>query len=279
MNPIILPGHRNLVNAEFSPTLTGTPTLVSGLPITNLQTGERFRVARSVDLTAQVIDYTWPSNQTANMFADRFCNYTGTATRRVQVYSDTARTTQIADSGTVTVFPFTGFSANDVLTDADFKTLKNSAFYFPTVTTMRALRVTYTDGSPANGDGYQEWSRHFIGKYFELSRNIMWGAEPMQIVDLGKQSRANDGSLISAKGPKARKWVLDLADLRESDWPEMLSLTRGMGLDKDGWFSLYPGRGDYLEAYNQAAVKIGDASDFSRHFPGTAKQRLTLVET
>lgn len=277
MNPIILPGHRNL--ADTAASLTASPSVVSTLPASFLQTPERRKCTRSVDLTAQVFLYTWGSNQSASMFADRFCNYTETATRRVQVYSDVAATTQIADSGTVTVFPYTGFSANDVFTDEDFRLLKNSAYYFTPVTTMRALKVTYTDGSPANADGYQEWSRHFIGKPIELTRDVGYGAEPMRFDDMTSLFRMADGSLNSSKSFQARKWVLDLADLRETDWPEILSLVRGAGKFKDSFFSLYPGKGNYLEAYNQAAVRLEDVGEFSRHFPGAAKQRLTLIET
>jgi hypothetical protein len=265
---------RNIIDTA---TMSASPALVTTLPETNLQTQQRFKTARSTSTAAQDAKASWASAQRCNFVHTRMHNFTAAAQKRVRNYTDSAFTTGLIDNAAADCFAYTGFSRNDVFTEADFRLLKNSTRYFTLMSTLQSMNITYTDA--ANPDGYFDISRIFAGEYFEFAYQVPFGGDALTFEDFGTQTRMDDGSLVTDKGPKARKLDLSAEFCSAADWAELLALLRYAGKDKDIFVSLYPGDGTYLEAYWQGLYKLADVGAFSRYFPTLARSKLTLIET
>lgn len=258
-------------------TLSASPALVTTLPETNLQYQERYKTARSTSTASQDLKASWASAQRLNFVHLRGHNLTAAAQTAQPTYSDSAWTTLIAANAAANCFDYSGFARDDVLTEADFRLIKNSTRYHTLVTTLQSLKVTITDA--ANPDGFFDISRLYGGEYYEFAWNPRFGGAPLTIEDYGSQQRAYDGSLISDKGAKGRRLELTQDSLTTTDWPVLLSMLRFAGLDKDIFVSLFPGDGTYLEPYYQGLFKLQAPSAFDRHLPTIAQTRLVLVES
>ena len=139
---------RNIFDSAAGCTLSESPALVTTLPAANLQTQQRFKTARSTSTASQDIKATWSSGaQRINFVHQRMHNYTAAAQARVRNYTDTAWTTGVVDNAAADCFAYTGFDRNDVLTEYDFRLLKNSTRYFTLMTTMQSSILTITDAA------------------------------------------------------------------------------------------------------------------------------------
>lgn len=269
---------RNIFDSAAGCTLSESPALVTTLPAANLQTQQRFKTARSTSTASQDYKYTWSTGaQRINFLHQRMHNFTAAAQARVRNYTDIAWTTGVVDNAAADCFGYTGFSRNDVLTEYDFRLLKNSTRYFTLMTTAQSGILTVTDA--ANPDGYFDISRLYGGEYYEFAYNVPDGGEALTFDDEGTQSKMDDGSLVTDKGQKRRILELSHDWLTSADWKEVLSIIRSAGKDKDIFVSLYPGDGTYLEAYWQGLFKQASPAAFSRHRYGLAQTKITLLET
>jgi len=264
-------------NIFDSATLTASPALVTTLPETNLQKQERYKTARSTSTASQDLKASWASAQRMNFIHTRMHNHTAAAQHRDRTYTDSAWTTGVVDNAAANCFAYTGFAVDDVLTEADFRIIKNSTRYITLVTNMQSYIKTITDA--ANPDGYFDISRLFGGEYYEFAYNPPYGGAPITIDDYGTQDRAYDGSLISDKGAKGRRLEIQQDWMSTTDWPVLLAMLRYAGKDKDIFVSLYPGDGTYLEPYHQGLFKLAEPSAFDRHLPNLARTRLLFIET
>lgn len=265
---------RNLADEA---TLSASPALVTTLPETNLQFQERFKTARSTSLASQELRLSWPSAQSIDTACVRMHNFTAAAQIAHPTYTDSAWATPKDTNAAANCFAYTGFDALDVLTDADFRLLKNSSRDLTLRTDIQSMKFTITDA--ANPDGYFDVSRLFVGKRFELAYNPPEGGVPMTFVDSSTQGRMDDGSLVSDKRAKYRRIELSQEWMSSADWAAMLAGIRRVGRDKDFWVSVFPGDGTYMEAYFQGAFKLVDGGAFDRHLYGLARTRIVLEET
>lgn len=265
---------KNLIDGA---TLSASPALVTTLPETNLQYQERGKTARSTSTASQDIKASWSSAQTIDMAWVRYHNLTASAQIAYPTYSDAAWTTSVDANAAANCFGYTGFDAGDVLTDADFRLLKNSARYLTSRSTIQSMKFTVTDAS--NPDGYFDISRIGCGKSTVLSYNPPYGGVPLLFEDFSTQGRMDDGSLVSDKRFKARRIELSHEWMPAADWAAMLRGLREVGKDKDFFVSIYPADGTYLEAYHQGTFKVADGGAFDRHLYGLARTKITLVET
>jgi len=258
-------------------TLSASPALVTTLPETNLQTQERFKTARSTSTASQDIKASWASAQSMNFIHTRMHNHTAAAQHRDRTYTDSAWTTGVVDNAAANCFAYTGFGDDDVLTETDFRLIKNSTRFITLVTNMQSYIKTITDA--ANPDGYHDISRLYGGKYKEFTYNPPHGGAPLTIEDYGSQDRVYDGSLISDKGAKGRRLEITQPQMPAADWAALLAMLRYAGKDKDIFVSLFPADGTYLEAYFQGLFKLAEPSAFDRHMYGMAQTRLLFIES
>lgn len=265
---------RNLVDTA---TVTASPALASGNPETNLQDQRRKKTARSTSTSTQELRFSWPAAQTVNMIALRYHNLTAAAQLAAPTYTDSAFTTLKDANAAANCFAYTGLDANDILTETDFRILKNSARYLTERTDIQSMKATLTDA--ANPDGYFDVSRVFIGKALTFTYNPPWGGVPLTIEDMSDTMDMADGSIVTNKGEKRRRIDLSHDFFPEAQFAALLAGMRLVGRDRDVWVSVFPEDGTYLEPYYQGAFKIMENAMLNRHLPGLAQTKLMLVET
>lgn len=239
-------------------TLSSSPTAVSTLPVSNLQTQPRNEVWRSPDLSTQVISLVFSANQTASMVAVCRGNLTTGGTVRVQVYSDAAMTSQISDSTALAAFSTSGFADVDAwryLTDS-FRGKKNFVYYFGRLTNVQGVKITITDAS--NPDGYMQYSRLFVGDYFEFTYQVADEAESGSAGAMTVQGRSDGGDLWSDRGPGFEVQHLDIGNIHENDVPSVLALAEYLERHTDFWFDLMPGDTSAFAVYRRGQRKFTD---------------------
>lgn len=258
-----------------NPAMETDPTPVGQLILPT----ERASYARTTSLASQDIKLVFPANQRANMIAIARHNLTTAGTLRTLGYSDAAWTTGIYDSTALPAFSTSGLSRIDVyryLTE-DFRRFKNTAQYFTTLTTLQSMIFRLLDAG--NPDGFLDLIKVFVGEAFETTYNPSYQSTALSTLNDGQGSRADDGTHSVDKTWKARKLVVPLDNIPESDLPELLAIADYMGKDKEGFLSLYPGEGGAKEIYHAMSFRITDSPTFNPMQYGWYKNTMTFEET
>lgn len=264
-------------NIADEATITASPALASGNPESYLQDMRRKKTARSTSTASQDIKLSWASDQIVDLAAIRYHNLTAAAQAAYPTYSDSAWTTSVDANAAANCFGYTGLGAEDVLTDADFRIIKNSARILTRRTNIRSMKFTITDA--ANPDGYFDISRLFVGEAFTFAYNPPHGGAVLGFDDMSEQMDMADGSIVTDKREKRRRIEFTNDRLTTADWARLVAGFRRVGKDKDVFVSIFPSDGTYLEAYFQGAFKLVDNPMLNRHLPLLAQTRFTLVET
>lgn len=252
-----------------------------GLALTNTQQPtERGRTARSTNVSASaIIKATWGSAQSGNMLAATRTNLTTSGTARRQIYSDAAWTTQVEDSTALAPFSTAGLDTGiDVYTEADWRGLRNTAYYFTALRSVQSITNTYADAS--NADSYIELTRIFFGKYFEFTYNPPQGGLDMTPMDASVAVRADDGSHIVDRKWRARKIVIRLDWIPDAtDLASLLAIARYLGKGGECWLDIYPDDTGAKGIYNRGAFRLTDSPTFNTHQYGFHKNTMTFEET
>lgn len=229
-------------NVASSATLTTSST--AGLLVaSNMLTDVKSAVHRSTG-TSVSYTLTWAANQAVGGVALPATNLTSTATIRVQLYSDTAGTTQIADSGTVSACPSAqlglfGWGSNINANAFAHGGASKTAVWFSTqLNTVRRCVITLTDTS--NPAGYIDCARLVLGPYWEAPYNPKYGAAA-GTQDLTKVDRSEGGDQFTVRGPQYQTMSLDLALLPEAKRAELAKIVRSVGSHTNVFLSLLPG--------------------------------------
>lgn len=229
-------------NVASSATLTTSST--AGLLVaSNMLTDVKSAVHRSTG-TSVSYTLTWAANQAVGGVALPATNLTSTATIRVQLYSDTAGTVQIADSGTVSACPSTqlglfGWGSNINANAFAHGGASKTAVWFSTqLNTVRRCVITLTDTS--NPAGYIDCARLVLGPYWEAPYNPKYGATA-GTQDLTKVDRSEAGDQLTVRGSQFQTMNLDLALLTEPKRAELAKIIRSIGSHRSVFLSLLPG--------------------------------------
>lgn len=267
---------RNIFDASEGVILTASPVLATSNPLSYLQSTERSNTARSTSNAAQSIRASWAIAKAANFLFVKMHNLSTAAQLAVPIYSDSNRTTLIAANAAANCFAYTGLSDNDIVTEDDFSHLRNSVRYFTLSSVMKSMSMDFTD--PNNPWGFMEWSRIFGGKYYEFEFQIPGGGNPITMGDSGTQESAEDNSVISDKGGKGRRLELAADSFTATDWPQLLSIARHAGMDRDVFVSVKPTLGTWDELYHHGLFKFQTQNAFDRKNSNQGSTRLVLVE-
>lgn len=257
-------------------TLSANPSLVSTQTEANLLLPDRGLTARSTSLASQEIKGTCATAQTMSMFALAYTNCTQQQTGRLQLYSDVAWTTQVYDSGTAVAFPYTGFATEHVQADAEFRVFRNIALYFTELATVKSWKYTIADGAPANADGYFDIAGLYIGSYWQFANFPALSGPLGSIPTATTQMRMDDGALRANKGDNWARLELSQDKLDSTDWARLKHAVMRLGLDRDFWFSLYPGLGTHDEAYEQGPRMFIENSGWDRYNPIHQRTRFVM---
>lgn len=275
MNPFrILP--RNI--GDSASLDSESPALLATLPATNLQTVPRGEVFRTNGLASQEIRFTWDSNQRANMVAIRGHNLTTGGTIRAQGYSDTSFSSALFDSTALAAISTAALSTIDADTyrESEFRNLRNWAYYFTEVSTLRGLKLTFEDA--ANPDGYMQASRLFVGSYFQATYDPPFAGAGMVPGTMTKGMRTDGGSHRVDRGEDYRVLTMSLDFIAASEVKEFLAIARYLNTHRDFWFSLYPGEADAQELYHQGQFRFVDLGPLEPWFPSLHRRTLTMEE-
>jgi len=268
---------RNLI--DEAATAAASPSLLSTHPLSRVQQQGR-ATARTTGLTTQVFTFTWSSNQTANAAVVALHNLRTAGTIRIEVFSDAALTVSLEDSTALAAFSTTGLSQLDVddYLTSRLRGMKNFVFWFSaTRTTIRGLRITFTDA--ANADGFMEVARFVMGKYFEATYNPPYAGEGLTLATLTGQVRADGGTLYSDRRADYRIERLQLDSIPDAtDLAELKAIAGYLGKHKDFFFTFYPGVGGVKEVYHQGIFKFTELGALEPHFVNLHRQSIVMEE-
>ena len=163
--------------ADRATSLTASTTAGS-LLASNMQNDTKGIVHRSTGLTV-VYTLTWTNLTTVGGVGLPATNLSADSTIRVQLYSDTACTTQLADSGTIYACPGNTLETWNWTLPLNanafaFGGLSKSSCWFTNHYAVRGCKITLTDTS-ANTAGYIDCSRLVVGPYWEPKQNVQNG--------------------------------------------------------------------------------------------------------
>jgi len=220
---------KNLVDLA---TLSSSDFAAS-LPVTNLQTEGRGKVARTSNATGtKTINGNLAASSSINCVVLSRHNLTSAATWRLQLYSAANQVTQVYDSGAVTPSP-----AASVFSEWDAGS-QFSVLYFSTVASVLSFRVELANAT--NPAGYLEAKRLMLGSYFEPSINVEY---PLSLDwrDDSVQRRTMGSSIRTDGRAKYRCLAGSMGRLTEAERATFADACRYAGTSREVWVSAWPG--------------------------------------
>lgn len=173
------------VNVFDEATISVSPAAVSTLPVTNLQSNIRDRVWRSTDLSTQVISGSWGGNARPISAWGIWPGSLMGAKVVVRLFSDTAFTSEVYNSGTLDAFTFGGigwgsfaWGATPWGVEASDRTCRLAPLvkYFTEVTAASFTITILTSGGMDTP--YFEARRFWFAQYVDAPYNAEFGAAP-----------------------------------------------------------------------------------------------------
>lgn len=265
-------------NIADTAAISTTPLFLSTLPDVNFLNPSRTKTARTSSVASQDIKLSWAADQRVNMVALRYHNFTTSAQIRVRTYTDSVWTTGLVDNAAQNCFAYTGLSSAIDYADPEFRLYKNSARYITLATNVRSMIITITD--PTNPDGYFDFSRLFVGEYWEFAYGMPYGQASVSFSDMSTQGRSDSGYMVSDK--RARYLTASINPemiTMAADFKEFAAAVHAVGLSKDFWLSMFPTDGTLLEMYNQNAFKFVSIPPMDRDLPYSMKSQLRMEST
>lgn len=227
--------------ADTATSITASTT--SGtLVATNMLTDLKSQVHRSTG-TSVKYTLTWATNQTVGCVVLPCTNLTATATMRVRLYTDTAATVLISDTGVNLAVPGynldpklwpTARNANSFAYGGGVKAV---VWFSEQLTNIRAVIVDLADYS--NPAGYIDCSRLVVGSYWSPTHNIQNGVQ-FDITDNSQTSRRDSGDVISDRSFMYDTLTFDFSLLPTEDKNTLVKILRNVGVYKNIFVSLLP---------------------------------------
>lgn len=219
------------VNWADTATLSVSPAAVTTLPVTNLQSNVRDRVWRSTSLAQQVITGHWSGGGYPCSAWGMWPGNMAGSTIRVQLYSDTAWSVQVYDSGTLDFFTYTGtvygtflWGATPWGVEVGDRTAKLApkVVYFTQVVAA-SFKITITNG-PGVDTSYFEARRFWLADYVDAPYNARYGAQPAWRSS-SEHARTIGGSLRRRNGARWKELRFDTMFATEADrtkWSDLM---------------------------------------------------------
>ena len=234
--------------ADQATTLTASTTSGS-LAASYVQTDLKGQAHRS---TTTFVSYTlkWTGGVSIGAVALPATNLTSAAAMRVRLYSDTALTTVIADTGIITACPglaatpWTWTATRNVNGFAYGVLSKAVAWFAQNYSGVKGCFIEIDD--PTNAAGYIDCARLVAGPWWQPE----WGAEygcTTTVVDNSTNARTDAGDLPSDRAPMHQELTLNLPALSEAERAELMQILRANGVWKPVFVSLMPRKGTAAE--------------------------------
>jgi len=256
-----MPNMRVITNNAADRTTLTASTVAGALVAANLLTDRKSAVWRSTG-TSATLTGTTTTTETAACVHLPFCNLSPTATIRVRLYSDTAGTTLVLDTGVVLASPaaaiaLRGWTAAAAASAYSYGGGAHARIWFA-ATSWKRFVVDISDAS--NLQGYIEAARLVVGPYWSPIYNAAMGASIRQ-VDSSRHYRTDAGELLTDAGSKYRSMQLDLNNMAAVDRKAFIDILRGCGMVYPILVSLFPSDSDVeLERDHTIYGKLTDLS-------------------
>jgi hypothetical protein len=230
-------------NAADRATLTASTT--SGLLVAaNLLSDKKSSVWRATG-TSAILTGAYTNSESAAGLAIPFCNLSPTATIRVRLYSDTAGTALVLDTGTVLACPapaivLRGWTAAQSASAYAYGGGATARIWFA-LTSFKKFVVDVVDAN--NLQGYIEAARLVCGPYWEPTYNTKSLSETY--VDGATHYRTDAGDLLTDAGTIHKKVPIEFEFLPASDralLADILRASRAYPI----FLSVFPGNADLL---------------------------------
>lgn len=270
-------------NFHDEATLVTSIAPVTGYSILNTQNGIRSRVWRSPDGTDQFVGGSFDDglDRTISHFSF-FRHRCHGGQVRLELFSDSAYSSQVFDSGPLDIINITPTDDNDWGIDPyglgsndPFLTESPYWLWLDPVPCL-SYRVSYSDVNTVFGYDYWQVSRFFVGNYFEVGINPDYGAT-LGFIDQTDRNRSRGGSLRTNSGPAWRTMQMDFTTLAETDRAAWLDIMRYCGTGKDFVLSLFPEDGTRLERDNIVNAKFSSLDPIVRQ-SGYLTKRIQIEE-
>lgn len=265
---------------EAYSTLTASST-AGNLVVTNLLTDLKSEVWRSTS-TSATLTVTWTNLKALSFVGLPFCNLTPTATVRVRLYSDTAGTTLVLDTGAIACAPAQMINSSDAgMPSPGVNTFGYGGGIYADLwfaqTNARRLVVDIVDTS--NASGYVECARLVCGAYWSPTNNPPMESIHMSLVELSKHERSDAGDLFTDRGPLYKTLSFNLQYLPSgTDRDTFWRITRGNGMTRPVYVSLTPDVGDLEEQMFQVYGKLSRQSEITYQYMGQFAGQLQIEE-
>lgn len=236
-------------NAADRATTLVASTTSGTLAASNMQNDRKGQAHRSTGTTV-VYDLTWSTNQSIGAVALPATNLSASATIRVQLYSDTAMTAQIADSGTVTACPGLNLSLWDWTGALNANAFayggasKTAVWLSQNYTNTKGCKITLSDAT--NPAGYIDCARIVAGAFWQPTYGAEYGAT-MEMPDTSESRRTHAGDNPSERGTRYDRLALDLRMMPEADRAQLALIVRNVGTSRNFFLSVLPGLGTAAE--------------------------------
>ena len=201
------------------------------------------RIHRSTGLSVSYT-LTWTNPESIGGVSLPASNLSGEATIRVRLYSDTAATALLVDSGTIFACP-----GNDIelwnwnlplnANAFAFGGASKSTLWFDSHHAARACVIDLVDTS-ANVSGYIDCARLVVGSYWEPERHVQNGSMQIELVDLSTTERSEGGDLVANRSIKHDRLRFDLAYLEETDRQQFMRIARLAGKSRNILVTVFP---------------------------------------
>ena len=277
------------INQAKYATITTSTSTVATLPIGNIKTDFKTEVWRTNNIKTNVnINLTWTSGKIVSLVALPFCNFSSTATMRVQMYSDSAWTTSVHDSGSNLCCGYVDFSEFDWggeelgVNAFSYGGGTYARLWLP-VNTVQSIRITISDS--ANNQAYLESGCIVVGKYWEPTKNPAYGAYS-GIKDLSVTKRTDAGDSITQRGSKHKTVNMNMKEMDATDRRHLSDIIKSSGTMNPIFLSLYPdadptfvdSEAVALEQDNQIYGKMAKLNNMATTYYNNYSSSITLEE-
>jgi hypothetical protein len=224
------------------PTTLAASTTAGTLAAANMQSDRKSMVHRSTG-TSVSYTLTWANGESIGGVALPASNLSAEATIRVRLYSDTAGTALLADSGVLFACAGLNVEAWDwegILNGNAFPfgALAKSAVWFANNWFAKCCVIDLAD--PTNPAGYIDNSRLVIGPTWSPIRNAKYGVQVLPFDRSDARRNDADDDIVDRR-QQHDKLRLDLQYVPEADRAKLMQIIRNVGTSRKFFLSLTPG--------------------------------------
>lgn len=229
-------------NAADRATSIAASTTSGTLVASNMQNDFKGQTHRSTG-TSVTYTLTWTAGESVGGLGMPATNLTAAATVRMRLYSDTACTALIADSGTVYACPGLNLGlwnwANPINANAfAYGGVSKVGVWLDQMYFAKGCIIDLVDSG--NAAGYIDNARLVVGAYWTPTQNANYGLQ-VAVNDTTKNSRNDAGDNPSDRGVVYDTMTLELKYMQEVDRQQLMYLIRNAGSARNMFFSILPG--------------------------------------